>query len=443
MTTRTIAIVGAGCSGTLVTAQLARAAADARTALSVLLIDATDHGPGLAYATEDPLHLLNVPAARLGAFDDLPDGFLAFARSLDSAIRPEDFVPRRWYGRYLRDVLDQADARLDTVGGALERIVGEVVAIEPVAGGECLTFDDGGTRRADLVVLASGVLPSQVDPPLDPTAPTCFASPWLPGALTPLDDATVLLVGSGLTAVDAALTLTAGSPNVRVVAVSRSGAWPFAHRDGPLHPPVPAPDTLEAAARRGADELAEAVCAHIASVDGRGEDWRDAVDGIRPHVQRLWGALAADQQSALLTRHVRAWERRRHRMAPAVAQRLAELERAGRVRLLRGTVGDALAQLRVDRVIACTGPAADITRVADPLLQQLFAVGRACTDEQRLGLRTDDGWLLDATGSTSTTLATLGPLRRGELWESTAVPEIRSQATRLADQLLQQTDSRR
>ena len=56
-----------------------------------------------------------------------------------------------------------------------------------------------------------------------------------------------------------------------------------------------------------------------------------------------------------------------------------------------------------------------------------------------LGLDTAaDGAVRDARGRASETLFALGPLRRGELWESTAVPEIRAQAHALARHLTQQ-----
>ncbi len=53
-----------------------------------------------------------------------------------------------------------------------------------------------------------------------------------------------------------------------------------------------------------------------------------------------------------------------------------------------------------------------------------------------MGVRTVDGRLLDGNGTTSAPLWTLGALRRGELWESTAVPEISDQARDLATEIL-------
>jgi len=53
-----------------------------------------------------------------------------------------------------------------------------------------------------------------------------------------------------------------------------------------------------------------------------------------------------------------------------------------------------------------------------------------------MGVRTREGRLIDGAGSCDAPLWTLGALRRGELWESTAVPEIRSQALAVATSVL-------
>jgi uncharacterized NAD(P)/FAD-binding protein YdhS len=54
-------------------------------------------------------------------------------------------------------------------------------------------------------------------------------------------------------------------------------------------------------------------------------------------------------------------------------------------------------------------------------------------DELLLGLDvSSDGALLNASGVPSDFLFAVGPLRKGQLWESVAVPELRVQAAELA-----------
>jgi uncharacterized NAD(P)/FAD-binding protein YdhS len=91
----------------------------------------------------------------------------------------------------------------------------------------------------------------------------------------------------------------------------------------------------------------------------------------------------------------------------------------------------------VARVINCTGPAVNVNRLNDPLVASLLAGGLVRPDALNLGLATTaEGRLVDASGSPTERLFTLGPMRRGELWETTAVPDIRAQAARLGEVLL-------
>jgi len=88
-----IAIIGGGASGTLLAVSLLRRA---RAPLRVLLVEKTGRvGPGLAYSTERPSHLLNVPAARMSAFPEDPEHFLRWARRGGPGTGPGGFVRRR------------------------------------------------------------------------------------------------------------------------------------------------------------------------------------------------------------------------------------------------------------------------------------------------------------------------------------------------------------
>lgn len=98
----------------------------------------------------------------------------------------------------------------------------------------------------------------------------------------------------------------------------------------------------------------------------------------------------------------------------------------------------------VQRVVNCTGPDSSYRRLNHPLLNTLREQGLASVDDIGLGLQTDaSGRLLQPDGAPSPTLFTVGPPRKGELWETTAVPEIRQQAQALARELLVMLDSPR
>ena len=98
----------------------------------------------------------------------------------------------------------------------------------------------------------------------------------------------------------------------------------------------------------------------------------------------------------------------------------------------------AVATARPDSwIVNATGPEPDLTRSASPLVQQLFADGYVTAGPLRMGWATTaDGQLCDSLGNPVPGLWTLGCTRKGELLESTAVPEIRAQAAALATSIV-------
>jgi uncharacterized NAD(P)/FAD-binding protein YdhS len=156
-------------------------------------------------------------------------------------------------------------------------------------------------------------------------------------------------------------------------------------------------------------------------------------------------------------RLARFWDVHRHRLAPEVAAAVERLRESGRLTFARGRIrsvaatangvevtvqerGDGGARtLRVASVVNCTGPTGDVRAGGSRLLETLCSSGTVRPHPLALGLDTrSDGAVRDARGRAAETLFALGPLRRGELWESTAVPEIRAQAHALAQHLTQQ-----
>jgi uncharacterized NAD(P)/FAD-binding protein YdhS len=366
-----------------------------------------------------------------------PGGFARWA-----GCAPGDFRPRQEYGRYLREIYAEVAAEHE------DRLT---VRREPAT---ALT-DDGvvlpsGLVRADDVVIATGnPAPAQpaVSAGLGPelgAAPAgadhadYIADPWRPGVLDAIPShVPVLLIGAGLTAVDAALTLTAdGGRDAPITLVSRRGQLPLAHTEHAAPPTAPALDDCG-----GLREMIRAVRAEAA----RAGDWRAVVDGLRPSLDRLWVALTPDEQDAFLRHMARPWECHRHRMAPAVAARVAGLRAEGRLEVRAGGLrsltapraGGLLAELTAGAqwfgaVVNCAGPGR-MPNAANPFVHSLLASGQARVGPHELGLDIDaSGQLIGADGRPQPGRWLIGPLRRGARWETTAVPEIRTQARDLA-----------
>ncbi|GAA2485873.1 FAD/NAD(P)-binding protein [Streptomyces longisporus] len=442
----TVAVVGAGAAGALTAVQLCETATRRRTPLGLVLLDpAPEAGRGTAYATRDPRHRLNVPAGGMSCYPDDPGHFTRWlCRHGEPSVTSADFATRYRYGAYLADTLAQAIVRAQgTVTVRRLRTRAESCTGTPEGGLE-LRLADGGHLTVDSAVLATGPAAPSASwaPPALRASARFVAAPWATGALDgPLSDtADVLLVGTGLTAVD--LSLTLDRPGRTVHALSRSGLLPQPHALTPAGP-MGAPEGLD---DTSLGRLRRTVYRHISRSVRTHGDWRPALDSLRPHTARLWESLTPEDRAEFLAREGALWNTHRHRMAPATAESVTRARTARRLTVHTGAVTEAVEHdgsllvtlsdgrtLHVGWVIDCTGPG---RRFDDPLWRSLFTSGAAVPGPLGMGVATREGRLLDSEGRAERPLFTLGAPRRGELWETTAIPEIRVQAAALAGQLL-------
>lgn len=75
-----VAVIGGAAAGTFFVSELLR-----RDAVGSVLWLTGDDPVGVAYGTRLDVHLLNVPAAKMGAFADRPEHFLEHLRVLESS----------------------------------------------------------------------------------------------------------------------------------------------------------------------------------------------------------------------------------------------------------------------------------------------------------------------------------------------------------------------
>jgi uncharacterized NAD(P)/FAD-binding protein YdhS len=444
----TVVVVGGGCSGTLLAAELIRTSS-VRPCKVVLVDPCESPGRGVAYGTSCSSHLLNVPAEQMSAYPDRPGDFVAWAQERDPRASALSFAPRMLYGDYLHNVWREAQAGA-IAGSSLVHVRSRAIAVEPDPDGGVMRvgLENGESVTADHVVLAMGNLPPCGAGPLRQgvlTGDRYVADPWRPGALDGVSG-TLLLIGTGLTAIDVALALDDRGVAGPIHAVSRHGLLPRAHRSDALRAqPAGALPTertvrgLIGRLRRNAEECG---------------DWRFAIDGFRPHVSAVWHALPDDERRRFLRHAARFWEIHRHRMAPEIAARVERLITvgwlsvgAGMIESFRETTAGVEVGVRhrgcraaggvdvdtFDHVINCTGPALAITAAGDPFVNGLLAAGLVRPGPYGLGFDVaEDGAIVDAQGIRSGNIWAIGPLRRGVDWETTAAREIRAQAVALA-----------
>ena len=428
-----VAIIGGGFSGTALLAELTRKGVPA-----VLIEGGGRAGQGAAYSTEEPAHLLNVRAEVMSARPGDLDHFSRFVEAEGGTAT--DFVQRRQFGRYLRGQLEEAQAN----GGRL--IEAKAVGAERTDKGWTIAAANSEAIEASALVLALGNQPPEPLRAFAGAGPRFVNNPWSDDARTAIREAAgsgenVLLLGTGLTMVDAALSLAAAGHQRRIVALSRRGLIPRGHID---QPGPPAPVSLDEVPAGNVLDMWRWLRRLAGSVD-----WRSAVDSLRPHSHALWQGFDERQQRRFLRHAWPWWSVHRHRIAPQVARTIKAMiaeERleiaAGRVRSAlpvadwievaiarRGRAGEEVR--RFGLVVNCTGPLGAIARSSDPLVRQMLADGLIRPDP--LGIALDVDERSRAVGAPR--LWALGPMTKGRYWEIIAVPDIRVQAAAVAEDI--------
>src|SRR5580698_3676557 len=285
----TIAIVGAGFSGTVLAANLLRRPLSNGGDI-VLIERSAVMGRGLAYADREFPYLLNVPAARLSADSQDPLQFLRFAQRHAPGVGPEDFLPRSLYGEYLQDALLQAE-RAAPKSTRLVRVFGEVRQITRRGGGQPLAvgFADRAPIAADRVILALG---NPLPRPLPWSAGVeghraYYPDPWsLPTALGAQHS--VLIVGNGLTMADVVSALSQEADRAPLMhTISRRGLIPLPQTA--FRPTAVQDDGEALLARANSIRQVVAVSRDLArGMQDKGGDWREVVTYIRHLAPALW-----------------------------------------------------------------------------------------------------------------------------------------------------------
>lgn len=428
-----IAIIGGGASGTLLAWNLRRLHVAAR----IVIIDPAERpAVGLAYSTLSPCHFLNVPAGGMSAVADDPGHFLRWVQAHhDPEAMPGQFMPRAVFGQYLTMLWAEACPEWRQTA---------VLSCQRVAGGLELRLEDGSDLRADQVVLATGNFgPAPVAPVTTELALSGRYHPsgWENGFYERIaPDASVVLIGTGLTSLDVLMRLRENGHRGRVVALSRHGWCPERHA-----PSAPAETDIIPA---GTSATARAYFRAFRRSLAAGVGWRSAVDALRPRINPLWQALDLVEKKRFRRHLQRRWDIVRHRVAPNVADFMAGELVNGTLECRRGQVtrldlheGQISLEARTktgffilsaDHVVNCTGPSRAYRQMQNTLPRRLLEDGMV-RETALGGLHClEDGSLTDAAGHCSGDLFAIGPMRWGTLFETTAIPEIRQQAADLA-----------
>ncbi|EZP32415.1 FAD/NAD(P)-binding protein [Pseudomonas sp. RIT288] len=457
-----ILIIGGGLSGTMLAVQLLRLPGQRR----ILIIESrAELGRGEAYSAVELGHTLNGNAARMSVDPDNPDDLTQWLTAhIAAGGWPESaeqnvpiselFPPRGLFGVYVQQHLAEARFVGAQHGSTVEHICAEAVDLQTDTDSVQVSLSDGRRLCGTYAVLATGMFPAARTPQKESSGLNAAAlDPWDVAAMRLLDpQSTVLIIGSGLTMVDAVVSLEQAGHRGLIEVFSRHGLLPHVRRQPPAWMDFLAEDPSIRTPRQLLRELRR----HCREAIAQGIDWQAPLDTVRAHIGRLW-SQATDLQRRQFVRHVRPWwESHHHRSPPLSAALVERLHHEGRLRIqaasfkgLEPMAGEGVS-IRIRRrgeaescvvqgaaLINSSGIEYDWRRVARPLPQQLLARGLVRPGPLALGIAAAvDGAVLDAEGQAGSRLFAMGPPLRGMWWESTAVTDVASQAKLLAARLV-------
>lgn len=456
-----IGIIGGGFTGTMTAVQLIE-----RTTEPIQIFLVNERGTlnkGIAYDPYSRKHLLNVTTRRMSAFPNKPDHFLEHVMSIpefqrkDHSLIADSFLPRAVYGDYLVQVWKQALQLAERKQVNVQVIQCAVTDLQYVDQTYVLRTESSGDLAVDTCVIATGN-----NLPRDPKirnrsffpSPRYFKDPWNISSVQGVqEDLPVLIIGNGLTMVDTVLGLLEQgfkgvihsiSPNGFNILPHRHTGFKYSH----LTDQLPLKFTLH--------ELVGLVNRHVKAVREYGITAEPVIDSLRPYTQQIWKKLSREERILFMNRLRHLWGVARHRIPLNTYDKIQQLRIEGRLKVSSGTITDLFEhadlirvefhdkkegkdkQLIVSRIINCTGPETNYMQLENCFLKNGLVSGLLVQDDLKLGLRanTETYEVINAEGNSQPELYTVGANLRGELWESTAVNELRVQAEKLADRIL-------
>ncbi|MFZ4548673.1 MAG: FAD/NAD(P)-binding protein [Bacteroidales bacterium] len=456
-----IGIIGGGFSGTMLAVHLIH---KSKEAFRICLIDKSDSlNLGVAYKPNSKSQILNVIASKMSAFPDKPDHFLDWTmrgnefKEKDKNLIANSFLSRQLYGEYLKEVWAEAVEIAELKNISVELIDGLVIDLEINPQKVTLTLDCNEKIEVGKCVIASGNHQPgnlKIKNPFFCSSKTYFRNPWLPEAVSlPESSEPILIIGSGLTMVDTVLGLIEQGFKGDIFSISPNGLDILPHRHigikySKLSDELPETISLY--------DLVKLVHKHIKLVGEYGFSAEPVIDSIRPFTARIWRNFSEKEKASFVSRLKHLWNVGRHRIPLHIFSKIQQLQEYGQLHCIAGKIinitetekscliefldknEDCLKTIETSRIINCTGPETNLENVENSFLKNCLLKGIVSQDRLKLGIRAniETFEVINSKNETQNNLYTIGSKLRGELWESIAVNELRSQAESLAQKLI-------
>ena len=435
-----VCIIGSGYSAAALTLHLlARGMAPADLAI----VGPGPLGQGQAYGCVSDDFRLNVRAELMRLWPDQPDHFATWARLsiTDDPAAGTDvgmFYRRRDFASYMA-------AQLGAASGTATIRRHECLA-QTIAGTEDgwqVTLADGTTLAAARIIIATGNPAPEwpmASPPVD--APGLVRVPWRgdwPDRIR--TDATVLIIGGGLTALDALHTLHRRGHRGSITVICPEGMLPPVQTGWQDAPPVTWPTPL-----RGSGFL-RFMRHHVGDRDWSRTEWQRRFESLRVHISAAWQTLPDTDQTRLMRRLGWLWSLARFRAGPQASNSAQTLIDSGQLTIRRNIV-TGLATSTEDRHLVSLGSGTTIKADAvincsgagrDRLITRLISDGIAAphhTAPHRPRL-TADLALIGPDGTAYDNLHAVGPVTAHVVGDILGAASISRQAVGLADRLVE------
>lgn len=455
-----IGIIGGGFTGTMTAVQLIDKSTDP---CEIILINERETlNKGIAYNPYSDKHLLNVIAGKMSAYPDRPDHFLDWVmqkenfQNKDKTLISNSFLPRQIYGEYLCDIWEEAKKSAKSKQIQITVIDSFVVDLDVSDNSVDLWLDNDLKLNIDYCVIATG---NHI--PRNPrvknmdfyNSPNYFQNPWkIESVKDAKESLPVLIVGNGLTMVDTVLGLLEQGFKGEIYSISPNGFNILPHRHNGLKYSKLVEELLD---DMSIYELVKLINKHIKTVREYGVSAEPIIDSLRPQTQRIWKSFSDQEKNLFMSRLRHLWGVARHRIPLHSHDKIQQLRIDGKLHINSGKIIDInesnesitvqyfdkkvneLKAINVSRIINCTGPETDLINLDKSFLKNCLLKGILTQDKLKLGINTDTEsfHIINSDGEPHTNLYTIGSNLKGELWESTAVNELRGQAEKLAEKL--------
>ncbi|MCU0327984.1 MAG: FAD/NAD(P)-binding protein [Chitinophagales bacterium] len=456
-----IGIIGSGFSGTMTAVQLIN---KLTKPYEIILINEKETlNKGIAYSPYSEKHLLNVIAGKMSAYPDKPDHFLDWVMQekaflgKDKVLLANSFLPRKIYGAYLCAIWEETMKVAKSKNVPINIINDMVVDLDVNDDGVSIKLDNKLNIALDYCIIATG---NQI--PRNPNiknqaffqSPNYFQNPWKIASVQDIkSDLPVLIIGNGLTMVDTVLGLLEHDVQNEIYSISPNGFNILPHRHNGMKYTKLVEEIYEDMSML---EIVKLVNKHIKSVREYGVSAEPIIDSLRPLTQKIWKSFSEKDRDKFMKKLRHLWGVARHRIPLHTHDKMQQLRIERRLHIKSGHIVDIMESnglievhyfdkrtqegkvVEVSRVINCTGPETDLRNLDQSFLKNCLTKGILMQDKLKLGIRADTETfqILNSQGKPHHNLYTLGANLKGELWESTAVNELRAQAEKLAEFLL-------